>query len=102
MPSSAAPDTCWLYLVRHGATANNEARPPRLQGRRTDPALSDEGQEQSRETGRLLASQRIEAVYTSPLLRARQTARAIAEPHGLPVEVVDDLIEVDVGRWEGH
>ena len=102
MPSSAAPDTCWLYLVRHGATANNEARPPRLQGRRTNPALSDKGQEQARATGRLLASQRIEVVYTSPLLRARQTARAIAEPHGLPVEVVDDLIEVDVGRWEGQ
>ncbi len=42
------------------------------------------------------------AVYSSPLLRARQTAEAIAKPHGLSVGVVDDLIEVDVGAWEGR
>jgi broad specificity phosphatase PhoE len=102
MPPCPAPDTCWLYLVRHGATANNRARPPRLQGRRTDPALSDEGHRQARQTGRVLAELPVSAVYTSPLLRARQTADAIAQPHGLAVEVVEDLIEVDVGVWEGR
>lgn len=99
---SPAPDTCWLYLVRHAATANNQARPPRVQGRRTDPGLSPEGHEQARQTGRALADQPLSAVYTSPLLRARQTAQAIADPHGLSVEPVDDLIEVDVGQWEGR
>ncbi len=102
MPPSPALDTCRLYLVRHGATANNWARPPRLQGRRTDPELSEEGHQQARQTGLALADLPIGAVYSSPLLRARQTARAIAEPHGLPVEVVQDLIEVDVGLWEGR
>jgi broad specificity phosphatase PhoE len=95
-------ETCWLYLVRHGATENNRARPPRLQGRRTDPALSIEGQQQARQTGRLLSGFPIAAVYSSPLVRARQTAAAIAEPHGLEVLVVDDLVEVDVGDWEGR
>jgi len=99
---SPAPNTCWLYLVRHAATANNRARPPRLQGRRTDPPLSDEGFQQARQTGRLLAESPLAAVYSSPLLRARQTAEAIALPHGLEVEIVDDLIEVDVGDWEGR
>ena len=102
MPPSPAPDTCWLYLVRHGATANNWARPPRLQGRRTDPGLSEEGHHQARQTGLALADLPLSTVYTSPLLRARQTARAVAEPHGLEVEVVQDLIEVDVGQWEGR
>jgi broad specificity phosphatase PhoE len=97
-----APDTCWLYLVRHGATENNRAKPPRLQGRRTDPPLSDQGLEQARQTGRFLAQTPLDAVYSSPLLRARQTAEAIAAPHGLAVEVVDDLIEIDVGAWEGR
>ena len=101
MPSPA-PDTCWLYLVRHGATANNRARPPRLQGRRTDPELSDEGQRQARATGRLLDQAHIDAVYSSPLLRARQTAQAVAGPHGLSVDVVEDLVEVDVGQWDGR
>ena len=102
MPPCPAPDTCWLYLVRHGATANNRADPPRLQGRRTDPPLSDEGREQARQTGQFLAACGLDAVYSSPLLRARQTAQAIAKPHGLTAQIVDDLIEVDVGVWEGR
>jgi broad specificity phosphatase PhoE len=102
MPPCPAPDTCWLYLVRHGATDNNRADPPRLQGRRTDPPLSDEGRGQARQTGEFLAGFPLDAVCSSPLLRARQTAEAIARPHGLAVDVVEDLIEVDVGEWEGR
>ena len=102
MTASRAPDTCWLYLIRHAATSNNRARPPRLQGRRTDPGLSDEGYQQAERTGRWLAGAPIDAVYSSPLLRARQTAAVVAEPHGVPVTVVEDLIEVDVGDWEGR
>ena len=96
------PNTCWFYLIRHGATANNRAKPPRLQGRRTDPGLSDEGHEQAARTAQFLAPPcPIDAVFTSPLLRARQTAEAIATPHGLAAQIVEGLIEVDVGDWEG-
>ena len=102
MPPSPAPNTCWLYLIRHGATDNNRAKPPRLQGRRTDPGLSDEGLEQAKRTGRFLADVPLLAVYSSPLLRARQTAEAVAEPRQLTVEEIPDLIEVDVGDWEGR
>ena len=101
MPPCPAPDTCWVYLVRHAATDNNRADPPRLQGRRTDPGLSVEGHQQARQTARFLAACRVDTVYSSPLLRARQTAEAIAEPHGLSVQAVDELIEADVGQWEG-
>jgi broad specificity phosphatase PhoE len=95
-------DTCWLYLVRHAATANNLKRPPRLQGRRCDPGLSDQGLEEAARTGAFLAGVRIDRVCSSPLLRARQTAEAIAGPHRLPVHVVEDLTEADVGAWEGR
>jgi len=97
-----APETCWLYLVRHGATDNNRANPPRLQGRRTDPPLSVEGREQARQTGTFLAARPLDAVYSSPLLRARQTAEAIAEARGLSVQIVEEFVEVDVGAWEGR
>lgn len=102
MPPSPAPERCSLYLIRHGATDNNCADPPRLQGRRTDPELSNAGLEQARRAGQFLADLPLNAVYASPLVRARQTARAIAKPHGLAVELVEEIIEVDVGDWEGR
>jgi broad specificity phosphatase PhoE len=101
MPPCPAPDTCWLYLIRHGATANNNARPPRLQGQGIDAELCDEGREQARRTAVLLADVGLAAVYASPLLRARQTAEIIAAPHGLSVQFVHEIIEGDVGAWEG-
>jgi broad specificity phosphatase PhoE len=101
MPPCPAPDTCWLYLIRHGATANNDARPSRLQGRRSDQPLSAAGIQQAQQTARWLGNLTISAVFSSPLLRARQTAEIIASPHGLSIQTVDDLIEVDVGVWEG-
>ncbi len=96
-----APDTCWVYLIRHGATEHNLAQPPRLQGRRLNAPLSDPGRWQAERTAALLASALLQSVYTSPLLRARQTAEMIALPRALPVIVHEGLIEVDVGRWEG-
>jgi broad specificity phosphatase PhoE len=94
-------DTCWMMLIRHGATANNLQRPPRLQGRGLDDPLCELGLQQAQRTGTWLADQPIAAVYSSPLLRARQTAEAIASLHGLGVETVDTLTEADVGQWEG-
>ena len=41
-------------------------------------------------------------MFSSPLQRALQTAEQIAQPHGLSVDIVPDLIEVDVGQWEGR
>ncbi len=101
-PPSPAPDTCYLYLLRHGATANNLQKPPHLQGRRADVPLDPVGHRQAEAAGEFLARYRLDAVYTSPLLRTRQTAAAIAHPHALTPVVIDDLIECDVGDWEGR
>jgi len=93
--------TCWMLLVRHGATANNLQRPPRLQGRGLDDPLSELGVKQAQRTGAWLADQPIGAIYSSPLLRARQTAEAIAALHGRPIEIIQQITEADVGQWEG-
>jgi broad specificity phosphatase PhoE len=100
-PPCPAADTCCIYLVRHGATDNNLARPPRLQGCGLDAALSVEGRRQAQRTAEFLADRGLNVVYSSPLLRARQTAQAIAAASGLAVELVDEIIEVDIGQWEG-
>jgi len=90
-----------VYLIRHGATEHNLAQPPRLQGRRLDAPLAPEGRWQAERTAQLLANAQLQAVYTSPLLRARQTAQLIALPHQAPLYEVKDLVEIDVGQWEG-
>ncbi|MBI1904427.1 MAG: histidine phosphatase family protein [Planctomycetia bacterium] len=97
-----AADTCWMLLVRHGATANNEAVPYKLQGRRLDAPLTESGWRQSAQAARFLTAWPVGAVYASPLLRARETAEAIAAPHRLRVEEVGELIECDIGAWEGR
>ncbi len=101
MPYSPASNTCIAFLLRHGATANNLAVPPRIQGSGENPGLSDEGRLQADATARFLATQPIVAAYSSPLARAYETAEIVSGPQGLVVKKLDDLREVDVGRWEG-
>jgi broad specificity phosphatase PhoE len=90
-----------LYLIRHGATEANLARPFRLQGRRHNPPLARLGMRQAEATRDFLAIRPIDHCYCSPLLRAVQTAAIVAAPHGLSPQPLDALTECDVGRWEG-
>jgi broad specificity phosphatase PhoE len=90
-----------LYLIRHGATEANLARPPRLQGRGHNPPLARLGVRQAEATRDFLAIRPIDHCYSSPLLRAMQTAAIVAGPHGLSPQPLDSLTECDVGRWEG-
>ena len=92
--------TCHIYLVRHGATQHNLLVPPRMQGCHIDEPLAPLGKQQAVDTAKSLREKPITALYTSPLRRAMETARPIAERHGLvPIEIAD-LTEADVGRWE--
>ncbi|MDA0658407.1 MAG: histidine phosphatase family protein [Planctomycetota bacterium] len=91
-----------MYLVRHGATANNLASPPVLQGCNIDAPLSPAGYQQAETVAELLSHRRLTAVYSSPLQRAKQTAQAIAQRHGHSLIVMPDLREANVGRWEGR
>jgi probable phosphoglycerate mutase len=87
-----------IVFARHGQTVPN--REGRLLGR-SDPELTERGREQAGQLAPAIAGYAPTAVYSSPLLRARQTAEAIADVLGLAVVVDDDLIEIDYGDWEG-
>ncbi|NLF12876.1 MAG: histidine phosphatase family protein [Anaerolineaceae bacterium] len=91
-----------LIVVRHGRTALNtgEGMDERFRGT-IDAPLAPDGLEQARATGRRLAGRPLTAVYSSPLLRARSTAEAIAGPHGLPVRVLPGLSSMSFGQWAG-
>ena len=89
-----------LYLIRHGATDANLARPPLLQGRNYDPPLARLGVRQAEATRDLLAIRPIDRCYCSPLLRAVQTAGIVAAPHEVEPIALEALTECDVGRWE--
>jgi probable phosphoglycerate mutase len=88
-----------ILLARHGETDWNNER--RWQGH-TDRPLNELGREQARRLADSLTDREIEAIYSSDLLRAHQTAQIVAEPLGLTVEVDAGLREVDVGDWSGR
>lgn len=90
-----------LYLLRHGATAANLASPPILQGRGQNLPLARLGIRQAEATRDFLAVRPIDHCYSSPMLRALQTATIVAAPHGLSPMPLDNLTECDVGEWEG-
>ena len=87
-----------ILLARHGETDWNRDR--RVQGQ-TDRPLNDRGRAQAAELARSLSEEHLDAVYASDLLRALDTARAVAEPLGLEVVALPALRERDFGTWEG-
>ncbi|MEO7373850.1 MAG: histidine phosphatase family protein [Terrimesophilobacter sp.] len=88
-----------LYLVRHGETDWNLQR--RIQGS-TDIPLNQTGRLQARRTGTLLGRRSWDAIITSPLSRAAETAAIIADELGLPTpQIVDAIVERAYGEAEG-
>ncbi len=87
-----------LLLVRHGETVWNADAVYR--GRSEIP-LGETGKRQAHLTGRSLAGEGVTALMSSPLVRARETAEAIAEATGVAVEIDNDLTDLDCGEWEG-
>jgi alpha-ribazole phosphatase len=88
-----------LSLVRHAETAED------VRGRcygRLDVSLSAAGRTQCSALAESFRHESVGAVVASPAVRARETAAAIAAPHGLGVEVVDSLRELDFGALEGR
>lgn len=87
-----------LFLVRHGETESNRRG---LALGRDDVPLNERGRWQAERVGRALTHEPLAAVYSSPLRRALDTARAAAAPHGLKVRIEEQLIEMDVGELDG-
>lgn len=87
-----------LVLLRHGEAEGN--RELRYLGA-TDAPLTPLGREQARQVAQAAALLRPAAIYSSPLLRARETANALAEVTRLDVAISHELREMDFGVWEG-
>ena len=87
-----------FIFVRHGETEWNVTG--RYQGQ-TDVPLSEKGRAQAEALGTRFADIHVDEGYSSPLKRAYDTARAIAEPKGLPIHKVDGIKELNFGEWDG-
>jgi len=82
-----------LLLIRHAEQASKVCN--------ADVSLSAEGRKQAEALADRLSSYNIDALYSSPLLRARETAEAAAERLGIPVTVKSGLSEMDFGELTG-
>lgn len=87
-----------LLLIRHAPTAETGTI---LTGRLPGVGLHEEGRAIAEALADALRDTELSAVYTSPVLRCRQTAKAVALPHGLSPAPVGGLAEVDYGDWAG-
>lgn len=90
-----------VLLIRHGA-----CDPPAadgLIGGRSDPSLNQRGQREAAAiTERLRGFARIDALFTTPLRRTGETAAETAAERELEPVVLEDLVEIYLGEWEGH
>ncbi|WP_287153035.1 histidine phosphatase family protein [Candidatus Solincola tengchongensis] len=87
------------YLLRHGETEYHAQH--RLLGR-LDIGLNERGREQARRVVEFFRGLKLDAVYSSPLRRCLETAAPVAEDHGLSIQVLEGLMEVDMGEWDGR
>lgn len=87
-----------ILLVRHGQTDSNVK--DYYMGWSAED-LNETGYTQARRLSARLAKLPITAVYTSPLQRVVSTANILAEPHKLAPNAWQDLIEINVGDWQG-
>ena len=90
--------TTTILLARHGETDSN--REGRFQGHADQP-LNETGRTQARALADQLAATSIDAVYSSDLRRARETAEIVAARRGIAVATERGLREIDVGSWSG-
>lgn len=88
-----------IYLLRHGHI-QGLGKEQRYLGQRDWP-LSEEGRRQAQALTEEFRRHRIEAIYSSDLLRCTDTAKAIAGPQGLTPQKRKELREVHMGEWEG-
>ncbi|MSO31804.1 MAG: histidine phosphatase family protein [Ilumatobacteraceae bacterium] len=93
----AAGEVCRILLIRHGRSDDVVPGSPES----ADPPLHPIGVQQAVAIGQRLAGTALHAVYSSHLLRAYNTAIAIATHHGLSVGISEDLEEIKLGDW-GH
>ena len=88
-----------FLLIRHAEHAMGMRT---LAGRTPEVPLSSEGYRQADVLAERLGKLKIDALYSSPILRCGETAERIALPHGLEITTAEELIEIDFGDWQGR
>ncbi len=88
-----------LLLIRHGE--NDYVKTGKMAGRLPGVHLNERGQKQAQALGEALTGVPIKAIYSSPLDRAQETARPIADSHKLKIMTDINLLDTDVGDWQG-
>jgi len=93
--------TVRLVLVRHGLSSFNAKG--LIQGRTDDSLLTNEGYEQALKAGKALSKINFDKIYSSPLIRAAETAKTIKKNFNKEHNIVFDknLLEVDLSEWSG-
>jgi broad specificity phosphatase PhoE len=94
------PPAHTLYVVRHGENPANINR--EFSYKLIDYSLTPKGFQQAEATARFFAAHQIDAIYSSPLKRAFETAEAIARPLRLPISIVEEFRENNVGDLEAQ
>jgi probable phosphomutase (TIGR03848 family) len=89
-----------LLLIRHGE--NEFVKTGKMAGRLPGVHLNERGRQQAAELAEALKNAPLKAVYSSPLERALETAEPIAQAHKLEVQLRPDLMENDIGKWQGR
>src|SRR6195952_1664665 len=96
----APPASTVVLLVRHGQTPTTGKILP---GRAAGLHLADTGVEQAERVAQRIAEMKtIDAIYASPLERARETAAPIGKARGMKVQIDRGLLECDFGEWTGR
>ncbi len=88
-----------LYLVRHGENPANVTK--EFSCLKVDYSLTDKGRLQAEQTAVWFENHPLDVIISSPLRRTRETAQVVADHFNLPVEIMPDFIEVQVGDLEG-
>ena len=88
-----------LLLIRHGE--NDFVKSSRMAGRLPGVHLNERGQKQAQALAEALKDVPLKAIYSSPLERALETASPIADSHNLKIFQEPDLMDTDLGKWEG-
>ena len=88
-----------LLLIRHGE--NDYVKTGKAAGRLPGVHLNERGKKQAQALGDALKDVPIKAIYSSPLERAVETAMPIANARKLEVQIEANLLESDIGKWQG-
>ena len=87
-----------ILIIRHGETAWNRSR---IFRGTYDISLNENGKQQARLVAQSLEGIKMDAAYTSPLSRAKESAEIVTETHGIAPVVHDGFIDMDYGEWTG-